>query len=391
MSDPRTQDILDAVIVGAGPAGLVTALAMKRAGRNALCVGPEPPKTTPDRRTTALLDGSVRLLDQRLDVWGRLEPLAAPLKVLRLIDRTGRLFRAPDTAFDAAEIGKTAFGYNIPNAELVPTLLEELGDSFMATAGVTNVESGPESVSLQLAEGTTLNARLAVGADGRKSLCRDAAGVSVRSWHYDQTAVVCNFHHSRPHHNACTEFHYRHGPFTVVPLPGDVSSLVWVERSDRGETLAALPDDAFMTELGERLDGLLGEITSVGPRGAFPLSGQIAQRLTGQRIALVGEAAHVMPPIGAQGLNLGFRDASDLIDCVTHADDPGAADTLAAYERRRRADVWVRTMAADLLNRTLISNIPLFQIARGAGLTALSMAAPLRRTAMLQGMSTADS
>jgi 2-octaprenyl-6-methoxyphenol hydroxylase len=234
-----------------------------------------------------------------------------------------------------------------------------------------------------------LRADLVVGADGRQSFCRESAGIGVRRWSYEQTAIVCNFRHTRPHHGACTEFHYSSGPFTVVPLPGEASSLVWVERPDRAKHLAAMNDEEFMGELAARLDGLVGDIVETGARGAFPLSGLVARKLTAARLALVGEAAHVMPPIGAQGLNLGFRDAADLADCTAGAADPGDPKVLAAYEARRRSDIFVRTLAADLLNRTLISNSPILQLARGAGLTALSVAGPLRCLAMRQGMTAA--
>ncbi len=391
MTAQPSDRIFDAVVVGAGPAGLAAALALKHAGLDTICVGPAPVTGTPDRRTTALLDGSVAFLTQSAGVWQRIRPHAAPLRVLRIVDRTGRFFRAPDTQFDAAEIGSDAFGYNVPNADLVGALLAELEDGFHPSAGVIGLKPGADLVALSLAEGATLRARLVVGADGRKSLCRETAGIGIRSWAYDQTAIVCNFRHSRPHGNACTEFHYASGPFTVVPLPGDWSSLVWVEQQETGRALSQLDDDGFRREIAKRLDGLLGDVLEVSPRGAFPLSGLVAKHLTGDRLALVGEAAHVMPPIGAQGLNLGFRDVADLALSVTGAADPGSQAVLAAYESRRRRDIWTRTLAADLLNRTLISNLPLFQLARGAGLTALSLAGPLRRAAMRQGMAAARS
>lgn len=379
----------DVVVVGAGPAGLAAALAMRRAGMEAVCVGPPPRQDQPDRRTTALLDGSVHFLQERIGIWSQLASHAEPLCSLRLIDRTGRLFRAPDTAFEASEIGKDAFGYNIANVDLVSVLLEELGDGFLPTSGVTGLTAGEDRTHVLLGEGDSLSARLIVGADGRNSFCRQNARIGARTWSYDQTAVVCNFNHSRAHHNACTEFHYAWGPFTIVPLADGASSLVWVEHRDEAARLRQLSDADFANELTTRLEGLLGDILEVGPRGAFPLSGLIANKLTGERLALVGEAAHVMPPIGAQGLNLGFRDIADLVLCVSQAGDPGSNETLAAYERARRSDVWTRTLAADLLNRTLISNLSLLQILRATGLTTFSLAGPLRRAAMRQGMSAA--
>jgi 2-octaprenyl-6-methoxyphenol hydroxylase len=379
----------DCVVVGAGPAGLAAALALRQAGFDAVCAGPAPNPDRPDRRTTALLQGSVRFLET-LGVWGRFSAEAAPLSALRLIDRTGRLFRAPDMVFDAVEIGESAFGYNIPNTQIVAALMDALGASFIATDGVTAIEPVGGAMRLSLVDGRRLDAKLVVGADGRQSLCRQAAGIQTREWRYYQTATVCNFAHSRPHDGVCTEFHYAHGPFTIVPLPGDSSSLIWVERPAEAQRLAAISDAEFAEAIARRLGGLLGDITETGLRNAFPLSGLVARRLTGERLALVGEAAHVLPPIGAQGLNLGFRDVADLVRCAAHSSkDPGAADILAAYETARRGDVLTRMAAADLLNRTLISGFLPLQLARGAGLMALSISAPLRRAAMRRGMAAA--
>ncbi len=376
----------DICVVGAGPAGLAAAIALRGAGWNAICVGPACAPGKPDRRTTALLSGSVQFLDG-LGLWDDLRPHAAPLRTLRIIDRTGRLFRAPDIAFNAAEIGAEAFGYNIPNETLLAALLAKLGEAFLPTPGVTAVAVEGAMARLSLPGGRVLNTRLVVGADGRNSLCREAAGIMARSWTYPQTAVVANFRHSRPHQGNCTELHFPAGPFTVVPLPGDWSSLVWVERPDEAARLMALEEGGFAGEVAKRLEGMLGEVEEIGARGAFPLSGLVARGLARNRIALVGESAHVMPPIGAQGLNLGFRDVVDLVRCLTGAADPGASDVLARYERARRGDVLARTFAADMLNRTLISGLPPFQLARGIGLAGLAMIPPLRRLAMRQGMS----
>ena len=379
----------DCVVVGAGPAGLAAALALRQAGFDAVCVGPAPDPDLPDRRTAALLQGSVRFLTG-LGVWDRFAAVAAPLSALRLLDRTGRLLRAPDMVFEASEIGEAAFGYNLPNTRIVAALTEALGASFIPTGGVTGIDPIPDAMRLSLADGRRLEAKLVVGADGRRSLCREAAGIGTREWRYDQTAIVCNFAHNRPHGGVCTEFHYAQGPFTVVPLPGNWSSLVWVSRPVDAASLAAMGDAEFVRAIAGRLDGLLGDITEAGPRNSFPLAGLVARRLTGERLALVGEAAHVMPPIGAQGLNLGFRDAADLAACAARSGrDPGAVGMLGAYETARRGDVLTRMLAADLLNRTLVSGLLPLQFARGAGLMALSMSAPLRRAAMRQGMAAA--
>jgi 2-octaprenyl-6-methoxyphenol hydroxylase len=391
MNDKGSAHNYDCAVIGAGPAGLIATLALQQNGLNTICIGPPPAGGRTDRRTTALLDGSVAFLTRIPDLWEQLAPHAEPLQTLRLIDCTGRLFRAPDMVFDAHEIGKEAFGYNIPNADLVRILISTLGHSFLPSAGVTALRLEDDAAYVTTQEGHRLRARLVTGGDGRKSMCRETAQIGVRSWSYDQTAIVCNFSHSRPHNNACTEFHYTNGPFTVVPLGEGTSSLVWVERRETASAFAEMDDQRFGDEITARLEGLLGTITKPGPRGIFPLYALIAKKLTGKRLALIGEAAHVMPPIGAQGLNLGIRDVADLARCIAGQDDPGSKDVLAAYQRSRRADVWIRTMMADILNRTLISNMPILQLARSAGLGALSLTGPLRRAAMRRGMAAANS
>lgn len=382
-SDTKSYDV---VVVGAGPAGLITALAMKHAGFNTLCTGPAPKPNQPDMRTTAFLQGSVHFLEN-LGIWEKLAPHAAAMTNLNLIDRTGRLFRAPDLAFHASEIGEKTFGYNIPNTAILDTFFAELGDTFRPTAGVTSITPGAMATRLVLADGETISAKLVVGADGIHSLCREAVGVGIRNWSYDQTAVVCNFRHTRPHKDTCTEFHYPTGPFTVVPLPGDWSALIWTVRPAEATRLGAISDEQLASEIGKRLDGLLGDVVEVSARGAYPLAGLIAKRLIGERMAFVSHAAHVIPPIGAQGLNLGIRDIADLVRTASQFKaDPGASAALKSYERSRLADVWVRTLAVDLLGRTLTSGFLPLQIARGAGLMALSFAGPLRRALMRYSM-----
>ena len=390
MTASQNSPFYDCVVVGAGPSGLIAAIALRQSGFNVRCVGLPPEATGIDRRTTALLQGSVQFLDETLKVNAQLEPYGAALRTLRMIDRTGRLFRAPDMEFEAAELEQESFGYNIPNTDLLRVLFDQLGDDFLPTAGVTGLRLEDSEAHITLREGQVLRAKLVVGADGKKSICRESAGIGTKSWPYDQTAVICNFSHSRPHYEACTEFHFTSGPFTVVPLPGQASALIWTESHRIASFLTAMDDAQFAREISERLGGLLGEITAVEPRAAYPLSILIANRMTGKRVAIVGEAAHAMPPIGAQGLNLGIRDIAGLIECVASARDPGSPEALASYERSRRADVWMRTLAADFLNRTLVSNIPLFQLVRSSGLVALSLPTPLRRMLMRQGMAVAD-
>lgn len=383
-------------VVGGGPAGVATALGLAKTGAHVLLAAPphRPLGDAPDTRTAALFAGSIEFL-KNVGVWTAVEPLSAAIRAIRIVDDTGALLRAPEVVFTAEEVERDAFGWNVPNHALVTALLEAAaapgsGITVHETAGIDRVDVGAESVRLSAREGTTFEASLVAGADGRNSICRSAAGVSTRSWHYEQAALVATFHHSRPHHDISTEFHRPAGPFTIVPLRGLRSSLVWVERPGEAQRLAALDDSAFRTALEERLQGLLGSVGAITPRAVFPLSGLTATTFGQNRVALVGEAGHVIPPIGAQGLNLGLRDAATLADCVADAlasgRDPGDAKTLETYSAARRSDVGSRIATVDVLNRSLISDMLPVHLARGFGLVALKTVAPLRRLAIREGL-----
>lgn len=386
-----------AVVIGAGPAGLAAALALARRG---IAVGVAAPLPTPERlsadtRTFAALGGSVELLKQ-LGVWPDLADAITPLTGIRLIDARGGLLRAPEVLFDAREAGLTAFGYNIPQAVLVAAMTKQALKSPLInwhdTRAVTAVTARAQSAEVRLADGSSLHAQLVVAADGRNSVGRSAAGIDVKAWNYPQAAVACAFGHTRPHHGISTEFHGRHGPLTTVPMPdgpaGPRSSLVWVETPDRATALNAMSEREFLVCLTEGLQGLLGGLMQLEPRAVFPLSGLEAKTMARRRIALVGEAGHVLPPIGAQGLNLGLRDAATLAECVAAAGgtDLGADAVLAAYASSRAGDVWTRTRAVDLLNRTLLTSVVPLDAVRGLGLHALAASSRLRQLAMRQGL-----
>jgi 2-octaprenyl-6-methoxyphenol hydroxylase len=308
---------------------------------------------------------------------------------MRIVDGTKRLIRAPEVAFDAGEIGLPAFGYNVANADLVATLEDAVG-----SRRVTRIEAladavsfNDDAVSISLSRGDAVSARLAVAADGRRSKLRDAAGIVAQEWRYPQSALVCNLAHTQPHHDTSTEFHTEHGPFTLVPLPGNRSSLVWVDRPEETRRRLEVPEADVAAEVEARSASILGKVTIEGARQAFPLSGMSVRHMARNRVMLVGEAAHVFPPIGAQGLNLGYRDVAALGEVLTPpTTDPGAADRLDAYERARRVDVMTRTAAVDALNRTLLSDFLPANALRGIGLFLVDRVAPLRRFAMRQGL-----
>jgi 2-octaprenyl-6-methoxyphenol hydroxylase len=393
-ADRSGSDILDAVVVGTGLAGLAAALAMQASGLATGLVGPlaDPGRLARDTRSTALFGGSIELL-RHVGVWGRVAPSATPLTGLRLVDDSGSLVRAPEVLFASHEIGLETFGFNVENALLLTALSQRVAavrEIRMFPAPATQVVLSETMAEIVLADGTRLRAHLVIGADGEHSLCRAAAGMAARTWSYPQTAIATRFSHSRPHGGVSTELHRRAGPLTTVPLAGDESSLVWVETPAEAQRLMALEAAAFARELQLRLQGLLGRITAVGPRALFPIAGLTAEPMARDRVALVGEAAHRLPPIGAQGLNLGLRDigwlAEVAAEAVRQGGDPGERGTLAAYCEARRADVFSRTLAVDTLNRTLIAGLLPADLARTAGLVALVEIPWLRRLLMREGV-----
>jgi len=380
---------VDVAVVGAGPAGLTAAIGLAGAGVRVALIAPRAPR---DHRTTALLAGSVTALDT-LGVWARCAGHAAPLRVMRIVDATGRLVRAPEVRFAASEIGLDAFGYNIENRHLVAALearAAEIPALLRFEEEAFAVEAGDSAATARLGNGETIAARLVIGADGRRSLCRAAAGIESESRRYPQTALTFNLAHTRPHHDTSTEFHTESGPFTLVPLPGMRSSLVCVVHPADAEWIAGLDDDALNAEMERRSHSLLGKIAVEPGRGVFPLAIETARSFGQNRIALVGEAAHLIPPIGAQGLNLGLRDAASVGELAVAAHregtDIGAPGLLARYDGLRRADVGTRTLAVDLFNRTLLSDFLPAQGARGFGLYLIDRIGPLRRAAMREGV-----
>jgi 2-octaprenyl-6-methoxyphenol hydroxylase len=377
----------EVAVVGGGPAGLVCAIALKAAGVDTLLIAPA---AEPDHRTTALLAGSVTALET-LGVWGACRPHAAPLSAIRIVDDTARLVRAPEVLFTAAEIGLEAFGSNIENRHLLATLearVAELAIPRIAAAALA-VTVGDEAVIIAHAAGA-VRCQLAIGADGARSLCRAAAGIGTTRRSYPQAALTLNLAHARPHNDTSTEFHTESGPFTLVPLPGRRSSLVCVLRPEEAQALVAQCDAALSREIERRSHSLLGAMQVEPGRGFFPLAVETAEAIARGRIALIGEAAHVVPPIGAQGLNLGLRDAAAIAEIVADARrdnrDPGEPAVLARYAAERRVDVGSRTWAVDLLNRSLLTDFVPAQGFRGLSLYLVDRIGPLRRALMREGV-----
>jgi 2-octaprenyl-6-methoxyphenol hydroxylase len=381
------KDAGEIIVAGTGAAGLLAALALAGAGFRTTLVGPEP--RGDDRRTTALMSPALVFLDGL----GLLDPVreaAAPLRAMRIVDATTRLLRSPPVTFRATEIGRDSFGLNIPNAVLFGAAKAAIAKSPKIQWRKSTVERwDPEAhhIGASLADGTTVTASLAIAADGRNSPARAAAGIETTARDYPQSALVLDFAHSRDHGFISTEFHTETGPFTQVPMPGRRSSLVWVERPETAAELMALDDSSLSLKVEARMQSMLGRVTVEPGRQLYPLSTLMPDRFARNRVALVGEAAHVFPPIGAQGLNLGIRDIEDVVRVASeHPADPGAAEALRLYDARRRPDVMARSGAVNMLNRSLISDMLPAQMARSAGLGLLGSFAPLRGLFMREGM-----
>ncbi|MFK8251531.1 UbiH/UbiF family hydroxylase [Ancylobacter terrae] len=379
----------DVVVAGGGAAGLIGALALAGAG---LAVTLVAPTRRVDRRATALMHGSVQALDA-LGVWTRLAESASPLRTMRIVDDTRRLIRAPEVAFEAHETGLDAFAWNIENEPLLAVLEEAVAASpgiRRVTRPVVDLAPGTDDATLRLDDGSAISAALVVAADGRNSLLRERIGIRTRSRSYPQVAVTATLSHERPHHDISTEFHTETGPFTLVPLPGPRSNIVCVVDPREAERLGRLDDADFARAMERRAHSILGRMTVETRRSAYPLGAQTAERFGARRVALIGEAAHTIPPIGAQGLNLGIRDVATLAELVVQArrrgQDIGADAVLDAYEARRRSDVESRTLAVDLLNRSLLTGFLPAQAARGFGLWLMDRLPPLRQAIMRRGV-----
>lgn len=391
----------DILISGGGVAGLSAAAAFGSAGFDVICVDPTPPVTDAasegaDLRTTAFLQPSIPVLRQA-GLWQRLEPFAAPLQIMRIIDAGGpepepRLTRD----FNAAEISDQPFGWNLPNwllrREMAARLAELPNVDFRpgtATAALTTREAG---AIVTLSDATRVQARLVVAADGRNSPMREAAGIGLRTFRYGQKALAFSVTHPKPHENVSTEIHRSGGPFTLVPLPDredgqHASAIVWMERTVEADRLAALPVPEFEAAMNRRSCGILGPMTLITRRSVWPMIAQAAHRMSSERVALMAEAAHVVPPIGAQGLNMSMKDLTQLIDLALKSPSRlGDAQMLDAYHRARHTDVMARVIGIDALNRASMAGAPVWRDLRARTLGALYAMAPVRRVLMQAGL-----
>ena len=389
----------DILISGGGVAGLAAAAAFGTAGFSVICVDPTPPVTDAaedgaDLRTTAFLQPAVATL-AAAGLWDRLAPHAAALQVMRIVDAGGtdpepRLIKD----FDAAEISDQPFGWNLPNWLLRREMLARLADlpnvSFRPGTGFARVLTRDAEAIVTLTDGSTISCRLLIGADGRASPVREALGISVKTTRYGQKALAFAVTHPVPHQNVSTEVHRSGGPFTLVPLPDrdgmPASAVVWMNAGPEITRLAALPEPEFNAEMTTRSAHVLGPLTLASRRSVWPIISQIADRMSGPRTALLAEAAHVMPPIGAQGLNMSLADLACLLDLANSAGDLGSRQMLDTYHRQRHWEVQARVAGIDLLNRASMAEGQAMRDLRASALTALYSATSIRKTLMKTGL-----
>ena len=400
MSD-HTYDVL---ISGGGIAGLVAAVAFGSAGFSVICVDPAPPVTTMDQanadlRTTAFLQPSRAFLDQ-IGLWPAFAPHAAELAIMRIVDAGGtegeaRLIRD----FDSADISDLPFGWNLPNWLLSRELLRQINDlatvDFRAGTGTTTLFTRIGEARVGLSDGSRIRCKLVIAADGRASPMREAAGIDVKTTRFGQKALAFAVTHPIPHQNISTEIHRSGGPFTLVPLPDrdgmPCSAVVWMEDGPTAQDLAALEVAAFEEALNLRSCLLYGPLKLASRRTVWPIIAQHAQALTGQRLALVAEAAHVLPPIGAQGLNMSLADIATLRElAIATPDQIGSADMLAKFEATRLPDIRLRIAGITALNRASMQGSQAFMDLRAAGLQTLYGIPGLRKSIMQLGLGLAS-
>ena len=384
----------DVLVAGAGAAGLSAAHAFVAQGRKVIVVGKV--ETQQAGRTVALFEGSLRFY-RALGLWEGCSAHANPMEGIRMIDDTGSIFPTRPKEFRSREIDLDAFGENIENNALVA----ELAEAARANPDITLIEDLIDTFELnysgakaRLASGGWIEAKFIVAGEGRNSQARQIAGITVKTWTYPQIALTVLLAHEKPHHNMSTEFHKRSGPFTFVPLRGREgaphrSSLVWLVTPREAMRLQALPPEMLAMEIEDEAHGLLGAVTLDGPVGAAPMGGMKTSGVTGLRMALIGESAHLFPPIGAQGLNLSLRDIANLVDCLegVNLDEPdGITRALGTYERQRSLDIGFRINGVDILNRSLLVHALPVDFARAFALNFFSAIGPLRRALMREGV-----
>lgn len=379
----------EVVVGGAGFAGLALAIALRQGLGDPFTVTVADPALaharSKDPRASAIAAAARRLFEA-IGVWGAVAENAQP--ILDMVVTDSKLDDAARPVFltfgGEVEEGEP-FAHMIENRHLVDALAEKaktLGVELRATP-VAGFAAGANSTEVQFADGESITARLLVGADGARSLIREQAGIATHGWNYDQCAIVTTVAHEREHNGRAEEHFLPAGPFAILPLTGRRCSIVWTETSGEADRIVALPDSEFHDELEKRFGLQLGDIEVVGPRRAFPLGLFTARTFIGERLALVGDAAHIIHPIAGQGLNMGLRDVAALAEAIADAArlglDPGGSEVLERYQRWRRFDTMTMSVATDGLNRLFSNNSDALRLVRDIGLGLVERMPMLKR------------
>lgn len=366
----------DVLIIGGGLVGGLSACALARGGVDVVVVDADDPKTLLkaeyDGRCSAIAR-SVHNAFVALDLWPHMEKEAGVIEDIRVTDGASSLF----LHFDSLDLTGMPFGYMLENRTVRKALLKVLPKlehaTYLAPLRVESLERSASQVNATLSDGTTITAKLVIGADGRGSWVRKHANIDVTKWSYDQTAIVCTVETEKPHLGVAQEHFLPNGPFAILPMPGHKSSIVWTERSDTAPVMMGLSDEDFQSELASRFGDYLGEIKVLGKqRWSYPLTLQFAKRSIDQRLALVGDASHGMHPVAGQGFNMGARDACALAELVIATKklglDVGAGRVLEDYDQWRHFDNHVMLASTDALVKLFSNNFGPVKFARDLGL-----------------------
>ena len=385
----------DIAIIGGGLNGTALALALGSTGLSVTIFDAAPQTTRSDDafdgRATAIAAGSRNML-RALGVWDRLGDKAQPIHDILVTD--GRVSEGAGASFlhfDHSEVGEEPFGHLVENRHIRRALFDAIADAptveHRHPVRVLSLDRDPAKATLSL-DGETDTARLAIACDGRNSPTAHAAGIRYSGWDYPQKGVVCTVEHAEPHGGVAHEYFLPSGPFAILPLTGNRSSLVWTEKTALADAAMGLDDAGFEAEVKRRFGQFLGEVKVTGPRWSYPLSLSLAYDYCAPRLALVGDAAHGVHPIAGQGLNLGFKDAAALTQVIVEAarrgEDIGALDVLKRYERWRRFDNTAMGLGMDAINRLFSNDLTPVRAIRGMGLDLVNRMGPARRFFMRQ-------
>jgi 2-octaprenyl-6-methoxyphenol hydroxylase len=389
----RRSERCDVLIGGAGFAGLALAIALRQSlggsfrvvvADPALRSGPADNKRPDDVRASAIAAAARRLFET-IGVWDAVAEAAQPILDMAVTDsKLGDAVRPVFLTFDGEIAPGEPFAHMIENGPLIAALLARAKREGveLRAAAVTDFETAAERIEARFDGGDTISARLLVAADGARSAIRERAGIQCTGWSYGQSGIVTTVRHERDHHGRAEEHFLPAGPFAILPLKGRRASIVWTEDAAEAERIVALPDAAFHAELERRFGLRLGDIEVIGPRRAYPLGLSVARAFVADRLALIGDAAHVIHPIAGQGLNLGLRDVAALAEAVVDAArlglDVGSATVLERYQRWRRFDTAAMGLATDGLNRLFSNQSDALRLLRDVGLGLVDRAPPLK-------------